>query len=166
MATFKFFNIGKANEEITRLEAENATLKEDAKNASENAAAIATNAEGVTTELTQLKADHATAKTSISSLTARAEKAETELKAANEKLANPSVQIKEVASRKALEITQAQGQPPVTPSTSSTTQTGDPVAQFNAIKDPVARTEWYRKNKAAYDAAWRAQHPAKPDTTI
>lgn len=166
MATYRFYKIAEANAEIAKLEAKVTSLEAETKTATENVEAIAGPAQESANKLVQVEADLSTAKASISSLTARAEKAETDLKAANEKLANPSAQIKEVASRKALEITQAQGQPPVTPSTSSTTQTGDPVAQREAIKDPVARTEWYRKNKAAYDAAWRAQHPAKPDTTI
>jgi hypothetical protein len=35
----------------------------------------------------------------------------------------------------------------------------DILAQFSAIKSAVARTEFYRKNKVAYDAAWDAAHP-------
>jgi hypothetical protein len=32
----------------------------------------------------------------------------------------------------------------------------DPLRQYNMITDPRQKTEWYRKNKAAYDAAWAA----------
>ena len=41
--------------------------------------------------------------------------------------------------------------------------TGDDIiAQYNAITDPVLRTEWYRKNKAAYDAAFTAKANQQP----
>lgn len=160
MATFKFFNIGKANEEITRLEAELATAKAEAKTATDNADEVVKNAEAVATELAQVKSDLATAKTTISSLTARAETAETEAKEAKAKIANPSEQIKNRASQEALNITASQGQPPVAAG-SATEQPGgsaDILAQYAAIKDPAAKTAWYRKNKQAYDSAFAAKN--------
>ena len=162
MATFKFFNIGKANEEITRLEAENAQCKADLKTANDNSEQIATAAQSNAELLAKCQTDLAAATTSIATITARAEKAESDLKVANEKLANPSEQIKQAAARKAQEITASQGQPPVKAETGAGPAAGDIVAQHAAIKDPVAKLQFYRKNKAAYDAAWAAQNPAKP----
>ena len=40
---------------------------------------------------------------------------------------------------------------------------GDVIAQHDAIADPVKRMAFYRKNKAAYDAAWSEKNPPIPD---
>lgn len=162
MADYKFFHIGKANAEILRLEAELTKAQEEAKVASENAEAIAGPAEANVAKLTQAEADLVTAKASVSSLTARAEKAEADLKEANAKLANPSQQLKEAASREALKITQSQGQPPVAATPGAPAASGDILAQHKAIKDSTARTVFYRANKAAIDAAFKAL-PQKED---
>lgn len=159
MATFKFFNIGTANKRIEELEAENVLLKEQAKVAEENGEQVAKAAEENAAKLTQAEADLSTAKQTISTLTARAEKAEAELKAANEKLANPSAQVIQIASRKAQEITAAQGQPPISATVPQTTGTGDILAQYAALKDPAAKNAFYRKHKAEYDAAFRSKNP-------
>lgn len=154
---YKFFNIGKANAEIDRLEAELVTAKESAKAAAENAAEVEKDAEKVSTELTQARADLATAKQTISTATARAEKAEADLKVANDKLANPGEQIKIKASQEAQKITAGQGQPPIESKTPAAGAPGDILAQHAAIKDSTARTVFYRANKAAYDAAFKAK---------
>lgn len=117
-------NIGKANAEIERLNAEVATLtkeRDDARAALEsNNSEVGKQAESLQGQLTAanqsisdlnaqvtaLKADLASKEKSLAAV-------ESELKAAQEKLANSGEQIKQAASLKAAEITGAQGQPPV-----------------------------------------------------
>jgi predicted nucleic acid-binding Zn-ribbon protein len=156
---WKFLNIGKANAEIERLQAEVATVtkeRDDARAAlTDNHSETVSAAESLQTNLTAAQADLVTAKASVASLGAQVTKLEADLKVANEKLANPEAQVVQIASRRALEITQAQGQAPVV--NKGGENTGDVIEQFNAIKDPQARTEFYRKHKAAFDAAWRAK---------
>jgi chromosome segregation ATPase len=36
------------------------------------------------------------------------------------------------------------------------------IEQYEAIKNPVERTAFYRKNQEAFDAAWKAAHPDEP----
>lgn len=116
---------------LVAVQAENATLKEKV-----------LSLETISGELSGAKADLVTAKASISSLTTRAEKAESDLKVASDKLANPGEQINVAASRKALEITAGQGQPALnaTPSTASTGGKAVSRADFAAMKptDAVA----------------------------
>lgn len=118
---FKFFSIGKANEEIDKLESSLAELTRERDALKENSAAIETDAENVKSELAsagakavQLESDLATARQSITSLTVERDAAVSAQKAAEAKLANPSAQIKEAAALQALEITAKLGQPPVT----------------------------------------------------
>lgn len=113
MASYKFFSVGKANAEIERLEVELAKSQSEAKEASDNASEVVTAAEASQATWKQASADLETSKTSISSLTARAEKAEAALKVATEQLASPPAQIQTAAALKAAEITSAQGQPPI-----------------------------------------------------
>lgn len=70
----------------------------------------------------------------------------------------PDGEIEKRAGLKAKEITAALGQPPLDVKP-GTTGGADILAQFYAIKSPAARTEFYRKNKAAYDAAWAVANP-------
>lgn len=145
MPNFKFFNIGKANEEVTRLESELSTAQAALTTANENASAIEKNAETVSTELAQVKADLVTAKASISTLTARAEKADADLKVANEKIANPSEEVKILASKEALKITAAQGQPPIS-AEKTTDLRGEKTmsrSEFKAMK-PAEATAFFK----------------------
>lgn len=113
MATFKFFNIGKANAEIERLEAELTKSQAETKAAKDNAAEVETAAEATSAELTKVRIDLKAAQDQVAAKDAEVAKVSAELKDAKEKLANPSAQVKEIASHKAAEITAAQGQPPV-----------------------------------------------------
>ncbi|HWN95015.1 MAG TPA: hypothetical protein VNT99_08280 [Methylomirabilota bacterium] len=113
MATFKFFNIGKANEEISRLETENARITADALTSTQNSAAVEERA-------TQLSHDLATATQSIGSLSAQVttlNQSVTDITADRDalaaKLANPSAQIVALAAVKAGEVAAAQGIPPI-----------------------------------------------------
>ncbi|MCX6925309.1 MAG: hypothetical protein NT154_19175, partial [Verrucomicrobia bacterium] len=99
----------------------------------------------------------------IPSLEASLANTQIELQAAQEKLANPTAQIVAIASHTAAEITGAQGQPPIPAAPAGSPEGGaaagsskDLMAQINAIQDPTARTMFYRKNKAAFMAASRA----------
>jgi chromosome segregation ATPase len=161
MANFRFFNIAKANAEIIRLEGELVEAKEVAANASQNASEIADAAEANAAKLSKADVDLTEANTKATALSVELAGVKTELATAKEKLANPSDQIKQAASRKAAEITAQQGQPPITAGT-GTTGSKDILSEYAAIKDPVAKIEWYRKNKEAYNAAWRAANPRKP----
>lgn len=120
MAAFKFFNIGKANAEIERLEAELTKSQSETKAAQENAGEVEASAEASVKELEKAKTDLKVAQDQVAAkdLQIAAKDSEiatvkAELKAANEKIANPSAQIIQLASHKAAEITAAQGQPPV-----------------------------------------------------
>lgn len=151
---WKFLNIAKANAEIERLEAELAKTKAtppppasaaDDKRIEDMTASIAALGDNVATIGAQITA----LETKLGTELARVDKALTDYKADAEK----------IGTRLAAEITARQGQPPLNPGTTAGTTTGggaDILAQYNAISDPIARTEWYRKNKAAYDAAWSA----------
>ncbi len=155
---FKIFNIGAANKRVEELESESTALKAELASTKENATAVEAAAETIKAELVQAKADLDTAKTTISSLTSRADKAEADLKVANDKIANPTEQVKIMASKEALKITGAQGQPPVTAETKNATQgNGDILAQYAAITDSTERVVFYRKHKAEYDAAFKAK---------
>lgn len=120
MAAFKFFNIGKANEEITRLESrvaelttENESLKQNGPAVEAAAETLQSDLDSTKSKLAQVESDLSTAKQTISTLTAAKEKAEADLSAASAKLANPGVQIDEAASAKAAAITASIGVPPV-----------------------------------------------------
>lgn len=161
MADFRFFNIGKANAEIVRLEAELTKAQAEGKAASENLTEITAAAESNAAKLVQAEADLTAAKASIASITAEKIRAEAELKEANEKLANPTAQVVQIAARKAQEITAGQGQPPVTATPAGAPGSGDVVAQYRAITDSTEKIVFYRKHKAAIDAGWSAQPKAE-----
>lgn len=118
---FKFFNIGKANEEIDKLESSVAQLTEERDAIKANSGEIEAAAETFKGELTaarqkavQLESDLATARQSIATLTTERDTASAAQNTAEAKLANPSEQVKALASAQALEITAKLGQPPVT----------------------------------------------------
>lgn len=120
MGAYKFFNIGKANEEIDRLQgqlaaltAENTSLKENVPQVEAAAESLRTDLESTKAKLTQAESDLATARQTISTVTAAKDKAETDLAAANAKLANPEERIQQAASVQAASITASIGVPPV-----------------------------------------------------
>jgi hypothetical protein len=142
---WKHFNIGKANAENERLETENANLTKRVAELEAAQKAITDNESDVAKAATELTARLDVANKRIAEL----EKERDQLKA-DVKTAEAS------AAKKALEITGAQGQPPVTQSGNGQGGANDLLVQYNSIQDPRARMEWYRKNKAAYDAQWAA----------
>lgn len=108
----KFFQIGKANAEIDRLEGELSRVTAELANANANTETVSTEAEKIKTdltaaqakitELTQSASDLATAKLSIESLT----KENSELKA---KIEDPKGEIERLASAKLVELAAGQG---------------------------------------------------------
>jgi chromosome segregation ATPase len=160
---WKFLNIGKANAEIERLEKEVETAKAEAANAKTaletNNSEIAAQLEKVQGELTAANTSLAARTTELSSAKASLLAAQAEVTTLKATIADPKGEIEKRASAKALEITAGQGQPPVgVTSTSSpgATSSGDALlAQLQGITNPVERVEFYRKNKAAIDAAYR-----------
>lgn len=167
MATFAFYNIGKANQEINRLAARIAEL-ESAKPVDQSAAladALASNDE-ISKQLSDAKSALETAKTNLSDksaafdlLTTNYNSLSTELDAAcvaakcevaegatpSEKLASLTGAVSSAIAKTGVNIS-------VLPKASTATAPGATnsiLAEYNAISDPVARTVFYRKNKAA-----------------
>lgn len=147
MANFRVFNIGAANKEIDRLEAELTKTQAELVAVKENAAAVEANAAELSEKLSVAIHATVTAEAAATALIARAEKAEADLKAANDRLANPSEEIKVRASQEALKITAAQGQPPIPTAPSGAGAAGDILAQFEAISDSRARAQFFAKHK-------------------
>jgi chromosome segregation ATPase len=118
MAAFKFFNIGKANEEIENLQsqiatltAENASLKENTPQVEAAAETLRNELEASKAKLAQAEVDLATAKASVASLTAEKETLSTKL---TETTAKVGEQVKTAASAQAAAIVAGIGVPPVT----------------------------------------------------
>lgn len=107
---FKFFNIGKANEEITRLEGEVARLTTEAQTATENANAVAAAAEQCKTDLTAAQTEITTLKANLvqkdSDLATVASVTE-ENKTLKATIADPKGEI----ANRAAELARAQGVP-------------------------------------------------------
>jgi hypothetical protein len=127
MANFRFFNIGQANAEIDRLEAEALKLKQD----------FATASQDETAKLAQINADLVTARQTIATLT-------TQLDAANQ-----TIKDREAASSpsaQALAIVAAQGVPPVPQNPGSSKSTEELWNEFRAISDPRERARFYQSH--------------------
>ncbi len=124
------------------------------------------------TRIAQLEADLGTARQSLSTIsterdalqatvtsqTARITALEADLKAANDNDAD----VDRRAALKSAEAIRALGVTPVKEENeaASTAASGDLEAQFMAIKDPVARSEFYRNNEKAIKSAARAKRGA------
>ena len=110
MATYKFFNIGKANAEIDRLQlaldAANAA-KPDATISTQLQEALASN-ETISGQLTQANSDLIAAKASIASLTAEKTALETNHKTA---MTNLEASVADKAAKRAQEIQAGLGSP-------------------------------------------------------
>jgi chromosome segregation ATPase len=157
----KFFRVSAANAEIARLEVEVASLT---KERDELKTAVEANASETATAAEDLQAQLSASARCITDLTAdrdgiKAElaKAQADLTAANEKLANPSAEVVKIASAKAAEITAAQGQPPIsgTPAGTPAGGAGGIVEQWQSIQNPREKTAFYRANEKAILAAWK-----------
>lgn len=122
---FKFLSIVKANARITELETENESLKSENKALTdahaENSAALLKDAESTAAKLAETSAALEKAQADMA---ARLAARDAEVKDLTEKLAAKSAEVDAIAARKALEITAAQGQPPV-----QATPTSNPAQQ-------------------------------------
>lgn len=150
---FKFFNIGKANEEIARLEAENAQLKKDLSDAQ-------TNATEIEKQPAQLAADLETAHQAVAAAIKERDEARQALDAANkahsEKVAAlnsehaAELEKAKKPSAQALAIVSAQGVPNPLPQTSS--------AAPNAVAKPdVSKLTGIDKAIAIHKAEYAAK---------
>lgn len=153
---WKFLQISKANERIEQLEAELAEAKktkETDPKATESA-----------TKIEELSASIEALTDLVTGLQTTIEKLEGSFKVEIQRVDTVCADLKKtttaeaIGSRIAAEITARQGQPPLNPGATSTQSGGgsDILKQYDAIQDPRERTVFYRKNKAAYDAAFAA----------
>jgi hypothetical protein len=116
------------------------------------------------TDFSQLTADLATAKQTIDSLGKQIADKDAALKTKEDEhktaLEAKDKSVEELATKKANEICVKMGIPPIrVEKTGAKPADGDVIAQYEAILDPVAKTQFYRKNKAAFNAAWTEKHP-------
>lgn len=114
---YKFYNIGKANAEIERLENELKSEKEKVSALESNEPEALAAAQGelanLKTKLAQTESDLATAKQSIQTVSTERDKLAAKATKLEADLAASTANVDAEASRKALEITATQGQPPV-----------------------------------------------------
>ncbi len=158
---WKFYNIAKANARVDELEAELASAK-----AGKAPAPSDDKFAALEQRITELAASIAAlgdqVSTIQSSTTGASDKFAVEMARIDKALGD--VTPEKIGSRIAAEITARQGQAPLNlggGSSSNNGQGNDLLAQFAAITDPAKKTEWYRKNKDAYDAAWSAAQQRK-----
>lgn len=119
MAAFKFFNIGKANDEIARLEAQVADLNKQITDLKANGPEVEAAAETLRGELEAERQKAAKAEIDLATVNSEKDKAVADLAAANAKLAAFPVEVKTAAAAQAAQITASIGVPPVaaTPAT-------------------------------------------------
>lgn len=142
---WKIFNVGKANEEITRLETElcaaESELAKLREAGPENLKALTAELESVTAQLTEKNATNQTLANEIAGLNEKVAK----LEAAS---AGIEAEVEARASAKALAITQAQGQPPVAATTAATSKTRDELwAQYAALESQADKSAFYEKHR-------------------
>lgn len=166
LVTLKSFNALK--QECEQLKAENAKLTPEAVNAAYQASIQSLTKErddalkvagelhdqvqALTADRETYKAESATARAALTDLQSKFD----DLTAKAAKLATDAVTVESRAKVIALEMTQAQGVPPVaaTPS-EQTTATLSLWEQFQAISDPAKRASFWRENKNAILAEQR-----------
>ena len=146
---WRFLNISKANAEIDRLALEVSTIT---KERDDLKAAMESNGAETISALEDSQAKVAALEEGAKVLSAERDAVKVELDAAKKELEATPVKI----SQKAQEITASQGQPPVATAPAATPAGGASgvAEQWQAITDPRAKTAFYKKNKAAIDAAW------------
>jgi hypothetical protein len=134
-----------AESDLTKCRADLAAKISELEQSNAQVVTLTTDLAARTTELASTKATLIAAQAEVTTLKAT--------------IADPKGEIEKRASAKALEITAGQGQPPVGVTSTTApgaTSSGDAlVAQLQGITNPVERVEFYRKNKAAIDAAYR-----------
>lgn len=142
---WKFFNVGKANEEIARLETELCTaegeLSKLRESGPDNVKALTVELESVTAQLTEKNATNQVLANEIAGLNEKVAKLEA-LSAGIE------AEVETRASAKALTITQAQGQPPVAAASAATSKTRDELwAQYATLESQADKSAFYEKHR-------------------
>ena len=110
---WKFYNVGKANTEIERLEAEVATLKAQLADAVVTPEEITKHAEAMAAANTDLTAKLADVSAKLEDVTLAKNALEAAAFDHGAALAAKDAEVERLAAAKALEITQKQGQPPI-----------------------------------------------------
>ena len=110
---FKFFNIGKANAEIERLETELSSSKSESESLKSNGPEVEAAAEGLRTELATTTASLATLQNDLSEARADVARLTSELSAEKEKSKNIPDQVKASASAQAAAIVAGVGHAPL-----------------------------------------------------
>lgn len=110
---WKFYNVGKANAEIERLEGEICTLKEQLADASMAPEEITKHAEAMAAANADLTAKLADVSAKLADITLAKNALEAAAFDHGAALAAKDVEVERLAAAKALEITQKQGQPPI-----------------------------------------------------
>lgn len=137
----KFFQIGKANEEISRLEGIVADRDAALAEAQTRIATLETAPKGDA----QVVADLATARQTIGTLETQVKKLTTDVEAAKSEAVTAKAEAEKVASQKAAAITAAQGQPPI-----DNKPSGNPTA----TKPDVSELKGLDKAIAAHKASY------------
>jgi len=153
---FKFFSIVKANAEVSRLETELGAAQERLKAFElaepENLSVLTTELTEAKTKLAQTEADLLAAKESIKTIEAK----DAEIAALKEAAIKLEASVEARASEKALSITQAQGQTKPVPLAKDERTNEQIYADFKAMPEGAAKTEFQRKNAAKLLQAERA----------
>jgi hypothetical protein len=145
---------GTLEEKISSAKGLIANFFKDAARLTSELAAATKNYAGLETQFNELKAIAETEKTTHAATKGLLETEKTAHTATSGKLVTAEKNVNRLESLcdlKGIDKTQA-----VAPATPAVSKTGEALlTEFDAIKDPVARTEFYRKNKADIDAAYQ-----------
>lgn len=177
---WKIYSIGKANAEIQRLENELAAAKAAPQENETKISELAASNELLATELANTRQKLDASEKVITDLTAKLDEAQklattsgadatginTQLTATLANLhievpanATPETKFKAIESAVTTTLNKLGVNPQVLPAAAPANPDGDSLtAQLAQITDPKARTEFYRKHKAAIDAAFTAKN--------
>lgn len=154
---FKIFNIGKANEEITRLESEVARLNSELSSVKDNATALensaqeaSTNLTAAQTEITNLKSTLAQKDSELATVTTSLETMTGERDTLKATIEKPDGEIAKQSALKAQEIVAAQGAQ-VVPLKDAETPNQDPsrseVKKLSGIEKAIAAHKLSKKTR-------------------
>jgi chromosome segregation ATPase len=157
MPAYKFYNIGKANAEIDRLEARVTELEGEAKKAKDSGTANADADKKHAEEIKQLTDGHAqameaAAKELTDAKSAHAKEIETAKADHAKAIAAKDEEVK-VAQKAGVNQLSKTGHTAVKAETTTTEKTGgaktreDLIAEYNAMEDPKAKGEFYEAHK-------------------